>query len=289
MLNITVLDQSPTFIYSSLSWESTWTGSPDSSYDSTHTQANIAKGISFHATSLVGATVQIESVGVAVSIFGQGTAGAYTTTLDDGTPISGSPTGSMLATYGGLNDTAKHTLMLEVTQPQILSLSYATFTVRSDLPPNSVHDSTETAVTSGTNNALSTNPFFSTSGSGFSNQHSDQGYTRLDSSSPGALISFSCSNTSALFVYGTTNWNHQTFSVELQPPVGVSQGARIFNGTSKWFVLDNLIFWEAGMDPNQTYQVKVTNLIAGSYTDLHSVRDSMKRLVLFMKLFHKLS
>lgn len=76
---------------------------------------------------------------------------------------------------------------------------------------------------------------------------------------------------SALFVYGTTNWDHQTFSVELDPPAGASRRPRIFNGTSKWFVLDNLIFWEGGLDSTQTYQVKITNLIGGSYTDIHSV------------------
>ncbi|KAJ7930004.1 hypothetical protein B0H13DRAFT_1962802 [Mycena leptocephala] len=277
IVNITVLDQSPTFLYSpdregvsSNSWQSAWTGSADSSYDLTHTQPNIAQGTSSHVTSRAGATVEIEFMGVAVSLYGQGTAGAYTTVLDSGSPVSGSPSGSMLATYGGLNDTVKHKIELRVTESQPLSLSYATFTIRSDLVSTSVVNTTQIAVTTGTNNALTTNSFFSTSGSGFSNEHEDQGYTRIDSSSSDALISFSCSNTSALFVYGTTNWNHQTFSVELDPPAGVSEGPRIFNGTSKWFVLDNLIFWEGGMDPSQTYQVKVTNLNGGSYTDIHS-------------------
>jgi hypothetical protein len=52
IVNITVLDQSPTFLYSpdregvsSNSWQSAWTGSADSSYDLTHTQPNIAQGI----------------------------------------------------------------------------------------------------------------------------------------------------------------------------------------------------------------------------------------------------
>ncbi|KAJ6539566.1 hypothetical protein B0H19DRAFT_1269872 [Mycena capillaripes] len=277
-VNITVLDQSPTWLFepdreglAASSWQSSWTGSPDSSYDSTHTQTNIATGTSSHVTSLAGATAQIDFTGSAISIYGQGTAGAYSTTLDGGAPVTGSPVGSMLATYGGLDDTPKHTLVLTATKSQTLSLSYATFTIRSNLAANSVDNSTEIAVTNGTNNALTTNSFFSTSGDGFSNAHSDQGYTRIDSNSPGALISFSCSKTSALFVYGTTNWNHQTFSVELDPPAGASQGARIFNGTSKWFVLDNLLFWEGGMDPTQTYQVKITNLIGGSYTDVHSV------------------
>ncbi|KAJ7752740.1 hypothetical protein DFH07DRAFT_824819 [Mycena maculata] len=277
-LNITVFDQSPAFLYSpdregdsSSSWESAWTGSPDSSYDTTHTAPNYGLGTSFHFTTLAGSSVELDFVGTAVTLYGQGTAGAYTTTLDGGEAISGAPSGSILATYGGLNDTNKHTIVLQVTQSQTLTLSYATVTIRSDIPASSVVNTTETAVTVGTNNTDSTNSFFSTSGSGFSNQHVDEGYTRLDTDSSGATTSFTCSNTSALFVYGTTNWNHQTFSFEIDPPTGASQGARIFNGTSKWFVLGNLVYFEAGMDPTQTYQVKMTNLIGGSYSDIHSV------------------
>ncbi|KAF7352597.1 hypothetical protein MVEN_01225200 [Mycena venus] len=278
-LNITVTDQSPSWIYtpnregvSSSSWQSSWTGSPDSSYDSTHATTNIAQGTSSHFTAVAGATVQIDFVGSAVSVYGQGTAGAYSTTLDGGTPITGSPVGSMLATYGGLNATTKHTLVLNAIKSQQLSLSYATFTIRSNIPSNSIVNTTQLAVTTGANNALSTNSFFGTTGDGFSNAHSDQGYTRLDTNSANAQISFSCSNTSALLIYGTTNYDHQTFSVEIDPPAGASLGgARILNGTSKWFVLDNLLFFEAGLDPSQQYDVKFTNLNAGAYTDIHSV------------------
>ncbi|KAJ6568718.1 hypothetical protein B0H19DRAFT_1065528 [Mycena capillaripes] len=270
-LNITVTDQSPSWIYnpsregvSSSSWQSSWTGAPDSNYDSTHKTTNVAAGASSHFTTLAGAQVQIDFVGSAVSLYGQGTAGAYSTTLDSGNFITGSPVGSMLATYGGLNATTKHTLVLKAIQPQQLSLSYATFTIRSDMVSNSVTNTTELAVTTGANNALSTNPFFGTSGDGFSNQHSDQGYTRLDTNSANAQISFSCSNakpitsSSALLIYGTTNYDHQTFSVELTPQAGSSVGGpRILNGTSKWFVIDNLLYFEAGLDPSQKYDVKV--------------------------------
>ncbi|KAJ7490356.1 hypothetical protein B0H11DRAFT_1021411 [Mycena galericulata] len=277
-LNISVTDQSPAWIYtpdregiSTSSWQSAWSGTPDSSYDPTHTQNNIPQGISSHLTTLAGASVQINFIGTAITLYGQGTAGAYTTTLDGGQAISGNPSGSILATYGGLNDTTKHSLLLQVTQSQTLSLSNATFTIRTGIPASEIVNTTQTAVAVGPNNTDTTNSFFTTSGSGFSNQHVDDGYTRIDTDSAGATTSFTCTNTSALFVYGTTNWNHQTFSFEIEPPAGVSQGARIFNGTSKWFVLNNLVFFEAGMDPTQTYQVKMTNLIDGSYSDIHSV------------------
>ncbi|KAF8195649.1 hypothetical protein K438DRAFT_2016928 [Mycena galopus ATCC 62051] len=275
-LNITVTDQSPAFAYlpnreDPNAWQSSWTGSPDSSYDATHTQNNIPQGTSSHVVALSGASAQITFVGSAVTIYGEGTANAYTTTLDNGSSVPGAPAGSMLATYGGLNGTATHTLLLKTTQSTQLSLTYATFTVRSDIAANSVTNTTQVAVTVGANGATTTNPFFTTSGGGFSNQHIDDGYTRIDSNSANAQISFTCSNTSTLLIYGTTNYNHGTFSVEIDPPAGASQGARVFNGTSKWFDLDLVVFFETGMDPTQQYQVKMTNLVSNDYTDIHSV------------------
>ncbi|KAJ7068497.1 hypothetical protein C8F01DRAFT_1118339 [Mycena amicta] len=274
--NLTVTDQSPVVLYSperegasTSGWTSNF--SPEPSYDPTHTANNLASGVSSHTTTLSGASAQIDFVGTAISIYGQGTAGAYSTTLDGGSTVTGSPSGSLLASYGGLNDSVKHTILLKATKAQSLTLSYAEFTVRSDIASSSVVNTTQTAVTADANNTFTTNSFFSTSGTGISNLHEDSGYTRIDTDGSGATISFSCSNTSALFVYGTTNWNHQTYSIEVDPSAGASQGARIFNGTSKWFVLDNLIFFESGLDPSQTYQVKMTNLIEGSYSDIHSV------------------
>lgn len=88
-LNITILDQSPTFIYSpdregssDSTWQSAWSGSSDSTYDSTHVQNNIPSGRSLvqcfpriylmptgtssHFTTVAGATVDIDFMGVAV-------------------------------------------------------------------------------------------------------------------------------------------------------------------------------------------------------------------------------
>ncbi|KAJ7639011.1 hypothetical protein FB45DRAFT_904484 [Roridomyces roridus] len=274
-LNITVTDQSPAFTYSpdresteGASWQSAWTRVSDANYDSTHTANNLASGVSSHVSSSNGASVKLDFVGTAITLYGAGSAGAYSTTLD-GDAVSGGG-GSVLATYGGLSN-AKHTLTLQLTQSKSLTLSKAEITIRTGISSNSVTNSTQMAVTSGPNNTETTNSFFSTSGSGFSNEHQDQGYTRLDTYSSGSSITFTCSKTSALFVYGTSNWNHQLFSVELNPSTGASQGTRIFNATSKWFVLDNLVFFETGMDPSQNYAVKLTNLVDGSYSDIHSV------------------
>lgn len=98
----------------------------------------VIPGTSSHVTSLAGASVQIDFVGSAVSVFGQGAAGAYSTTLDNGSAVTGSPAGSMLATYGGLDPSTKHTLVLKATLSQQLSLSYATFTVRSNVASKSI-------------------------------------------------------------------------------------------------------------------------------------------------------
>ncbi|KAF7332241.1 hypothetical protein MKEN_00105100 [Mycena kentingensis (nom. inval.)] len=259
-LNFTVTDQSPCFLYS-----------PErEAWDSTHSTNNLASGTSSHTTTLSGASASLDFVGSAISIYGSATAGAYSTQLDGGAAVAGNPSGSLLASFSGLNGSAKHTITLRATQSQSLTLSYATFTVRSNAAPSSMSNTTTVAVTAGVNNTFTTDSMFSTS-SNTNNYHEDNGYTRIDTNSAGASMSFSVSNTSALFVYGTTNWDHQTYSIELNPPAGASDGARIFNGTSKWFVLDNLVFFESGLDPTKTYNIKMTNLIDGSYSDIHSV------------------
>ncbi|KAF7301872.1 hypothetical protein MIND_00753100 [Mycena indigotica] len=274
-VNITVSDQSPTWEYSperegasSSGWSSDF--SPEPPYDPTHASSNLASGVSSHTTTLSGATARLSFVGTAVSIYGAGTSGAYSTTLDNGPEDAGNPSGSLLATYGALNGSVMHTITLKATQGQSLTLSHAEFAVRSNIASNSISNSTVVAVTAGPNNTFTTNSFFSTTGTGIANFHQDAGYTRIDTNGAGSTLEFSCSKTSALFVYGTSNWDHQTYSVELNPP-GASRGARIFNATSKWFVLDNLVYFESGLDPAQTYNIKMTNLIQGSYLDIHSV------------------
>lgn len=76
---------------------------------------------------------------------------------------------------------------------------------------------------------------------------------------------------SVLFVYGSVNYDHQTYSVNLSPPAGASQGVRVFNATSKWFAFNSLIYWEV-LDRNTTYSVSLKNLVSGKYLDIHQVR-----------------
>ncbi|CAK5262826.1 unnamed protein product [Mycena citricolor] len=279
-LTIMVTDQSPEWTFfpssegsSNTTWQSAWTGTPDSAYDPRHKANNIPSGSSSHVTTFSGASAQIEFVGTRVSVFGQGTAGAYTTTLDDGAPVAGAPSGSVLATYKDLDAHAKHTLLLKANGTQPLALSYASIDLWPDVGPASVVNTTQVAVSIQGDGSAQTNSFYSTSGSGFSNQHNqDQGgYTRLDTNAAGASISFTCTNSSAVFIYGTTNYNHGNLSVEINPAVGSSSGPRVLSGTSKWFVLDNLIYWESGLDPSTSYRVTLTNLNDGNYSDIHSV------------------
>nr|GAT58194.1 predicted protein [Mycena chlorophos] len=277
-VNVTVTDQSSTWVYTpqreaafAAGWESDF--SPEPSYDPTHTQTNLASGVSSHTTSLSGATAQLQFVGSAISIYGTGTAGAYTTTLDNGSAVPGKPSGSLLASYNNLDGSVAHTILLTATQATNLTLSYAEFTIRSNVKLGQVSNSTQVAVTestSGTTNSFTTSSFFSSSGANITNVHVDDGYTRLDTDGAGATISFTCSNASAVFVYGTSNYNHGPYTITLDPPAGASTGTLTFNATSKWFVLDNLAYFETGLDPKQTYTVTMTNLNSGSYADVHS-------------------
>lgn len=210
--NITVLDQSPTFLYSPYrdgnltdSWKVFYSNSPDASYDPTHNNSNLASGTSTHSTTMVGASVEIDFMGTAVSLAGSGTAGAYSTSLDNGQAIIGAPSDGNLVSHSGL-DYGTHTLVLNVIQNQQLNLTSALLTVGVGDPgyvfifsefvvliflSSTITNKKINAVDVASDGSSSMDPFFSTSGTGpFNTDHDVSGYSRLDTNGAGGIISF---------------------------------------------------------------------------------------------------
>lgn len=133
--NFTIPDRSPTIVYLpsrdgplTSSWNVTYSNSPDSSYDTSHTSTNLASGISSHRTSLVGATVEVDFKGTAVYLYGSAQAGSYSTSLDGATAVQGAPDEQLLLHATGLSYD-KHSLILTVTRAEEVSISYAVLTV----------------------------------------------------------------------------------------------------------------------------------------------------------------
>ncbi|KAK0206760.1 hypothetical protein DFS33DRAFT_1381855 [Desarmillaria ectypa] len=278
LYNLTVLDQSPTFIYSpyregdlNSSWKVFYSNSPDSSYDSTHNSTNLASGTSLHSTTLQGASLQISFLGTAIYLAGSGAADAYFTTLDGGDAIDGNPVNGYLVSHDGL-DYETHTLVLNTTSTSLLNVTSAVMTVGIGDEGATITDTKHLAIDVTSDGSTSLDTFFTTNGNGpFNTNHDAQGYSRIDTTGEGSKILFSFSSASAVFVYGSTNYDHDAYSVTLSPAAGVSTSTRIFNSTSKWFAYDSLTYWETGLDRDKTYQVTFENLAEGKYLDIHQV------------------
>lgn len=278
LYNLTVPDQSPTFIYSpyregdlNSSWKVFYSNSPDSSYDSSHNSSNLASGISLHSTTLQGASLQISFMGTAIYLAGSGAAGAYSTTLDGGDTVNGSPANGYLVSHDGL-DYEAHTLVLNTTSTSQLNVTSALMTVGIGNEGATITDTKHSAINVASDGSASLDSFFTTNGNGpFNTNHDAQGYSRIDTTGAGSKILFSFSSASAVFVYGSTNYDHDAFSVTLSPAAGVSTSTRTLNSTSKWFAYDSLTYWETGLDRDKTYQVTFENLVDGKYFDIHQV------------------
>lgn len=133
--NITVSDQSPTISYTpyrdgdiASSWMVMYTNSPESTYDASHNTTNLSSGTSLHTTTYQGASLEIQWKGTAIYVYGSGSVGAYTTTLDSDSDVEGAPSDGVLVSHTGL-DYAVHTLTLTTTSTSQLNFTSAILTV----------------------------------------------------------------------------------------------------------------------------------------------------------------
>ncbi|KAL0067630.1 hypothetical protein AAF712_005345 [Marasmius tenuissimus] len=219
-----------------------------------------------------GASFELSFKGTAVSLYGSGTAGAYSTTLDNRDAVNGNPGDGLLASYKQL-DYGLHTLSLNLTQGVSLNVTSAVLTVGIGKTGASITESNVLAVTVNQDGTSFPNSAaFSTSGGGtFNTNHDASGYSRIDTNNAGSSIIFRFNSASALRVYGSVNYDHGAYSATLSPSGGASTGTRILNATSKWFAYDSLIYWESDLDRSQSYTLTLTNLDEGKYMDVHSV------------------
>ncbi|KAK1229650.1 hypothetical protein PQX77_007289 [Marasmius sp. AFHP31] len=279
--NLSILDSSPTIIYSpyrevedvASGWKSAYTGSPDSVYDNTFQGANRASGSSYHATTMQGASFELMFIGTAAYIYGSGSAGGYTTSLDNGAKLEGAPREGLLVSYENL-EYKVHRLALTLTQNQSLSVSSALLTVGIGKTGAVVTNTTIDAVNINADGTSSLNSdYFYMSGNGVNTRGTSDvlAYSRVDTNVAGSAIHIQFSRASAIQVKGATYHDHGIFSATLNPSAGASTSPRTFNATSKWFVSDTLIYWETGLDRTQQYTLSLTNGEQNKYLDVHSI------------------
>jgi len=80
----------------------------------------------------------------------------------------------------------------------------------------------------------------------------------------GATLSYSVSNATAFFLIGNLNFDHQTYNVQFKPHDDPSAVKNLqLNDNSRWFTINEVLYWESGLDVARVYDVLITNRGSG--------------------------
>ncbi|PPR00557.1 hypothetical protein CVT26_009889 [Gymnopilus dilepis] len=268
--NITISDDSPTLTYSPYrdgpltgGWNLTCSGSDDSTYS----PQNFCVGSSSHRTSYTGASISLQFEGTAAYIYGTAPAGSYVLQVDNNIVSSPNSSPGLLARVEGLTY-ALHTVVLNVTQSTMVSFSEVVLTVGLDTDGSSAPKNRTIGPFTVDGGPPTENPLFSYSGTWISDYSGEIGvtgttlYPRRHTSQQGATVTFTLNETSAFFVYGLVNLDLGPFTVGIQPPPAQPAGAPVtttFNSSSRWISLDQVMYWQSGLDRSKQYTVTITN------------------------------
>ncbi|KAF8201353.1 hypothetical protein K438DRAFT_1965849 [Mycena galopus ATCC 62051] len=219
-----------------------------------------SQGDSYHLTSLPGAEVSLEFYGTGVYLYGSANA-SYEVILDN--DVQSLPVDSLPGVLYFNEDLSKnsHLVTLRVTNAtgtQSVGFKGANVTSSDQKIPTQVfHDNSDSALSyvgnwttstvHGIPNSSVTEPFHQT----------------LDA---GAAVTMNFSSSVAVGLYASTNLGHELYSVSLD-----NGAPQVYNGSTFWLVTDTVIFFQAGLDPDRTHTLNVTNMSQDAKLTLSSI------------------
>ncbi|KAF8890553.1 hypothetical protein CPB84DRAFT_1398182 [Gymnopilus junonius] len=263
-LNITISDDSPTLNYLPYrdgpltgGWNVTCPGSDDSTWF----PQSFCVGPSSHRTSFVGASVSVQFVGTAAYFYGTAPSGSYVLQVDNQVVSSPNSPPGLLAKAEGLTY-GQHTAYFNVTQSNVVSVSEVVLTIGVGAGGSPGVNRTIIPFTAD----ATLNPLFSYTATWFTDLPGTIGavgntfYPRQHTDQAGASVSFTLNETSAFFIYCLVNVDLGPFTVTVQPPSDLGPAVTTtFNSSSRWISLDQVMFWQSGLDRNRQYSVTITN------------------------------
>ncbi|WRT69479.1 uncharacterized protein IL334_006465 [Kwoniella shivajii] len=294
--NISVSDQSPTITYypsrsgpPDQSWNVTYSDSSWSSY----LNQTIGQGVSTHYTTHIGANASLGWWGTALYLHADGNESDAEVKVDN-TTAKKVDDGWML---DGLSQ-GWHRISLRVIGNAGVGLKGITFTTGIGETGAVPVNSTVQAIF-GENQingmfSQSTGQWETGTEIGGAGNQSKQTYNRVDTYTPGSKLIFQPpNNTSFVLLYGSVNFDHNSYSVSLTssnlPNIAVSGDAKdtitssttiggipstqIMYGTSPWISTDQVLFY-ANLESSAQYTVTVENQGSGnarSYWDISKV------------------
>ncbi|KAL0576542.1 hypothetical protein V5O48_005434 [Marasmius crinis-equi] len=241
-------------------------------------------GVDYHQTTLDGASLELNWTGTAVYLYGNGSSDCFNITVDDQVEKTfDAPHGGLLGEITGLH-AGSHTVRLTARGGKKIAFQYAQVTI--DLGSSGSHGvSNWTAyAVNGTadNDSLTSNtPFFNFSGrrNGWKVQDLTLGNTtpvedrpqifrpngtittlhhQMVTSDAEDCLSFEVSNASAFILWGTVDSNHGSKQVLFSGP-GITTKETVLEDNSSALDFWQILYWESGLDRDNTYTVDVLN------------------------------
>ncbi|KAK7053008.1 hypothetical protein VNI00_004329 [Paramarasmius palmivorus] len=230
-------------------------------------------GSAIHRTTKSDSTIELNWVGTAVYLYGNATRFSYRITVD-GVDIGDTGGQGLLGSKTGLQY-GEHSAVLTALGGSTVSFWYADVTIGAGYPGSSPLTKRVPAIIEDSNapSASRPNSFFtfrpdtsawSINTSLRSNPEPNKSSTLLSPSHEmytnknGASVAFTISKTSAFLLWGTLNRDHGNKSVTLTSANGSLFKSIPINDYSSILDFDQIIYWESGLDREQTYLITIT-------------------------------
>ncbi|TCD60919.1 hypothetical protein EIP91_009292 [Steccherinum ochraceum] len=241
-----------------------------------NTGYGVAQGVGTdsHWNTHDGASLQFSWVGSAVYLFGDASPASFSMAVD-GATVTSVGHGGLLGSQTGLKY-GNHTMTLITHGTKQVTFQHAEVTVGigySSGPPT--QNRTIFAVE---NDNTTPNSFFSyVSTPGGNTWHVEDAKFVLQAdgtespfprqmvtASPGDSVSFTVTQTTAFFLYGAVNADHLPKTATITPSSNPSQIRRtIINDFSSALDFKQILFWESGLDRDETYTVQIAQIGPG--------------------------
>ncbi|KAL0575308.1 hypothetical protein V5O48_006659 [Marasmius crinis-equi] len=275
--NVTISSQTASISYSparegamNSAWNSTYSaGAKDTGYGRAQ-----GLGTDYHRTTRSGASLEFRWTGTAVYLYGNATAGSYSISIDgqDIGTTNDVPQGGLMGSKTGLKY-GDHAVKLTVLGKGEVAFQYAQATIGVGYNGNNIQNRTVYATNE--QPTAQPNPFFNwgnSPGPGSWQMEPIRKVLRPDGSSyeiprqmvtstTGDTLTFTVNRTSAFFLWGAVNWDHQPGKRATITSTGGQAQSRdtSLDDESNYLDFEQIIYWESGLDPDQNYTVQILN------------------------------
>ncbi|KAK7686615.1 hypothetical protein QCA50_010215 [Cerrena zonata] len=211
------------------------------------------KGVSFHTTAAHGANMTLDWLGVGIYLFGSSNSSYRVTVDNNSTTFHGSSNGLLFAQDG--MDHQPHTITVTALPKDPTHYFNFDYGILTDVSPEGARKPRLTIHQAKDVTQVGRTPI-----SDWLDTH-DHRVSKpfIQTTVAGASASINFTSSVGVSLNGTMNCDHELYTVELADLTNQTTYRQTYNGTSRWFIPDSLLFYRGGLNPLHDYQVTLTN------------------------------